>query len=162
MIPVVVLQPSSSFPSGHDQGGGEVVVTNLFTMDFVLVVIVRRWWEGWSLVKLDLSSRNVCSWCLWWWFHLLAFFYIPGSNSNDFRAIVIMRSVLKSQHNISVFKSTQWRDQKIPQYRDWDFSKTELFWVFASLDRKMRWPDRDSGRVPFLLSGGQEEPVTYW
>ena len=46
MIPVVVLQPSSSFPSGHDQGGGEVVVANLFAMDFVLVVIVRRCWEG--------------------------------------------------------------------------------------------------------------------
>ena len=49
MIPVVVFQPSSSFPSGHDQGGGEVVVTNLFTMDLMLVVIVRRWWEGWSI-----------------------------------------------------------------------------------------------------------------
>ena len=39
MIPVVVFQPSSSFPSGHDQGGGEVVVTNLFTMALMLVVI---------------------------------------------------------------------------------------------------------------------------
>ena len=115
-----------------------------------------------GLVKEDLKSRNVCSWCLWWWFHLFAFFYIPGSNSNDFRAVVVMRNVLKSQHNISVFKSTQWRDQKIHQCRDWDFFRQSFFLVFASLDRKMRWPDRDSGRVPFLLSGGPEEPVTYW
>ena len=62
MIPVVVLQPSSSFPSGHDQGGGEVVVANLFTMDLMLVVIVRRWWEGWSrsIYQAEMFVRDVC------------------------------------------------------------------------------------------------------
>ena len=63
MIPVVVFQPSSSFPSGHDQGGGEVVVTNLFTMHLMLVVIGwgggGRGWSS-SICRAEMFFRDVC------------------------------------------------------------------------------------------------------